>query len=68
MQCMIIDICDDIDVGSSDTDSDEEESDPETSTTRVPPTTPRSRRKIQEAADMVINLSNKTFVLLDLFD
>ncbi|XP_056009143.1 origin recognition complex subunit 2-like isoform X3 [Ostrea edulis] len=45
-------ICDDIDVGSSDTDSDEEESDPETSTTRVPPTTPRSRRKIQEAADM----------------
>lgn len=49
------DICDDVDVDSdsSDTDSEEGESDTETSATPVPPTTPRSRRKIQEAADMV---------------
>lgn len=48
-------ICDDVDVDSdsSDTDSEEGESDTETSATPVPPTTPRSRRKIQEAADMV---------------
>lgn len=47
-------ICDDVDVDSdsSDTDSEDGESDTETSATPVPPTTPRSRRKIQEAADM----------------
>lgn len=47
-------ICDDVDLDSdsSDTDSEEGESDTETSATPAPPTTPRSRRKIQEAADM----------------
>nr|XP_022346147.1 origin recognition complex subunit 2-like [Crassostrea virginica] len=44
-------ICDDIDddTDSSDSSSEEEENGP---AAKVPPTTPRSRRKIQEAADM----------------
>ncbi|XP_062567946.1 origin recognition complex subunit 2-like [Saccostrea cucullata] len=45
-------ICDDIDVDSDSSDTDSGEGESDTETTKVPPTTPRSRRKIQEAADM----------------